>query len=78
MSRDSVVAFMRTLVVVPTYEEAANISELLHRLRVAAPAVDVLVVDDNSPDGTARLVKELAEELGQIDVLVAQRERWAR
>ena len=61
---------MRTLVVVPTYEEAANISELLHSVRVNAPDVDVLVVDDNSPDGTARLVKELAEELGQIDVLV--------
>jgi dolichol-phosphate mannosyltransferase len=61
---------MRTLVVVPTYEEAANISELLHRLRVAAPDVDVLVVDDNSPDGTARLAKDLAQELGQIDLLV--------
>src|SRR5580765_8093400 len=61
---------MRTLVVVPTYEEAANISELLHRLRDAAPDVDVLVVDDNSPDGTARVVQELEGTLGQIEVLV--------
>jgi dolichol-phosphate mannosyltransferase len=61
---------MRTLVVVPTYEEAANIPELLPRLRAAAPQVDILIVDDNSPDGTAKLAQELNEELGQIEVLV--------
>jgi dolichol-phosphate mannosyltransferase len=61
---------MRTLVVVPTYEEATNITELLQRTRAAAPDVDVLVVDDNSPDGTAKLAQALGEELGQIDVLV--------
>ena len=61
---------MRTLVVVPTYEEAANITDLLQRTRAAAPDVDVLVVDDNSPDGTAKLAQALGEELGQIDVLV--------
>ncbi|MEY2432428.1 MAG: dolichol-phosphate mannosyltransferase [Acidimicrobiaceae bacterium] len=61
---------MRTLVVVPTYEEATNITELLQRTRAAAPHVDILVVDDNSPDGTAKLAQALSEELGQIDVLV--------
>jgi dolichol-phosphate mannosyltransferase len=61
---------MRALVVVPTYEEAANIPELLPRLRAAAPDVDVLIVDDNSPDGTARIAQEMSEELGQIEVLV--------
>jgi dolichol-phosphate mannosyltransferase len=61
---------MRTLVVVPTYEEAANIPELLPRLRAAAPSVDILVVDDNSPDGTAKLAQEINEQLGQIEVLV--------
>ncbi len=61
---------MRTLVIVPTYEEAANIPELLPRLRAAAPNVDILIVDDNSPDGTAQLAREINEDLGQIDVLV--------
>src|SRR5882757_9021619 len=61
---------MRTLVVVPTLEEAANIPELLHRLRAAAPDADVLIVDDNSPDGTARLAQQINDELGQIEVLV--------
>src|SRR3954454_7149228 len=63
---------MRTLVVVPTYEEAGNIAELLQRIRAAAPEVDVLVVDDNSPDGTAKLAQALNEELGHIDVLVRE------
>jgi dolichol-phosphate mannosyltransferase len=46
----------RCLVVVPTYDEAANITRLLDSVRHAAQFADVLVVDDNSPDGTAGLV----------------------
>lgn len=61
---------MRTLVVVPTYEEAGNIEELLRRLRTAVPEVDILVVDDSSPDGTAGIVETVAGELGQIEVAV--------
>ncbi len=59
----------RTLIVVPTYEEAANIDELLRRVRQAEPHADVLVVDDRSPDGTAHLAEAVATELGQITVL---------
>jgi dolichol-phosphate mannosyltransferase len=61
---------MRTLVVVPTYLEVENIEEALTRLRAAAPSVDVLVVDDSSPDGTAALAQRVATDLGRIDVLV--------
>jgi dolichol-phosphate mannosyltransferase len=61
---------VRTLVVIPTYEEALNITEVLTRVRAAVPQVDILVVDDNSPDGTAALARATADELGQIDVLV--------
>lgn len=53
----------------PTYNEAENISEVLHRLRAAAPAVHVLVVDDGSPDGTAGMARDLADEIGHLDVL---------
>jgi dolichol-phosphate mannosyltransferase len=60
---------VRTLVVVPTYLEAENIEEYLHRTRAAMPSADLLVVDDNSPDGTADLAEKVAEELGQIEVL---------
>jgi len=61
---------VRTLVVIPTYDEALNITEVLTRVRAAVPQVDILVVDDNSPDGTADLARAAAEELGQVDVLV--------
>src|SRR4051794_34332052 len=63
---------MRALVVVPTYDEGANITESLSRIRTCAPDGDVLVVDDYSPDGTAKIAQDVAEELGQIDVLVRQ------
>jgi dolichol-phosphate mannosyltransferase len=46
-----------TVVVIPTYEEAETIGTTLDAVLAAAPAVDVLVVDDDSPDGTGDLVR---------------------
>jgi dolichol-phosphate mannosyltransferase len=60
---------VRALIVTPTYEEAENIAEFLHRAREAAPDADILVVDDNSPDGTADLAAEVAARLGHIEIL---------
>jgi dolichol-phosphate mannosyltransferase len=60
---------VRTLVITPTYAEAQNIDEFLRRTRAAAPDADILVVDDNSPDGTADIAESAAAELGNIDVL---------
>ena len=60
---------MRTLVITPTYVEAENIDEFLRRARAALPSADILVVDDNSPDGTADIAEAAAAELGGIDVL---------
>src|SRR5258708_22020908 len=60
---------MRALVVTPTYQESENIVEFLHRARAAAPDADILVVDDNSPDGTADLADEVGAQLGHIEVL---------
>ncbi|NTU71403.1 MAG: polyprenol monophosphomannose synthase [Coriobacteriia bacterium] len=51
---------MRTVVVVPTYNEAGNIQRLAELLLALEPFVDVLIVDDNSPDGTGRLGDEIA------------------
>lgn len=62
---------MRTLIVLPTFNEADNIVEVLQKLRAVVPEASVLVVDDSSPDGTADLVEEVAEEIG--DVLVMRR-----
>ena len=60
---------MRTVVVVPTYLEASNIVSFLEAVRSTVPDADVIVVDDNSPDGTADLAEKAGAELGQISVL---------
>ena len=60
---------MSALVVIPTYQEAENVVDVLERVRAAVPEASVLVVDDGSPDGTADLAQAKADELGQIDVL---------
>ena len=60
---------MRPLVVLPTYNEALNIAEVLTKTRAAVPDAEVLVVDDGSPDGTADLAEALGKELEQIQVL---------
>jgi dolichol-phosphate mannosyltransferase len=61
---------VRTVVVLPTYNEAENIVEFLRAVRGAVPEADVLVVDDNSPDGTAALAEGVAAESGRIKVLL--------
>ena len=64
---------MRALVVVPTYNEAACIARVVERLQAAAATgedeIDVLIVDDNSPDGTGAIADDLAARLPGIDVL---------
>jgi len=63
---------VRVLVITPTYDEAPNIEEMLRRTRAAMPDADILVVDDNSPDGTAAVASRVADELGRIEVMVRQ------
>ncbi len=60
---------MRTLVVLPTYQEAENIQNVIRLVREHLPDAHVLVVDDGSPDGTADLADDTAAELGQVEVL---------
>ena len=60
---------MRTLIVLPTFNEADNIVEVLRKLRAVVPEASVLVVDDSSPDGTADLVEEVAAEIGDVSVM---------
>jgi dolichol-phosphate mannosyltransferase len=57
------------LVVVPTYNERDNLGPILQRLHAALPAVDVLVVDDGSPDGTGELADKLAVGDDRVHVL---------
>ena len=59
----------KTLVVVPTYNERENLLPLAQRLLALPVPVDLLVVDDNSPDGTGKLADELAAKHPAIHVL---------
>ena len=58
-----------TLVVIPTYNERENLPPLIQRLLALPVQVDVLIVDDNSPDGTGKLADEIAAKHPGIHVL---------
>jgi apolipoprotein N-acyltransferase len=59
----------RVVVCMPTYNERENLRETAGRLRAANPGIDLLVIDDASPDGTGEVAEALAEEDPQIHVL---------
>lgn len=58
-----------TLVIIPTYNEADNLELIVARVRAATPAAHVLVVDDNSPDGTGALADALAAADRSVHVM---------
>ncbi len=59
----------KILVVTPTYNEAENIVQFIHDVLEKDPRLDILIVDDNSPDGTASMVKELQKTNSHILLL---------
>src|SRR5690242_18069683 len=59
----------RALVIIPTYNEAVNLSNLVPQVLGQDPRIEVLVVDDNSPDGTGQLAEALAVENPRVHVL---------
>lgn len=65
----------KSLVVVPTYNERDNLPLVLERLLAIRPPVDVLIVDDNSPDGTGKLADEMALKNPSIHVLHREEKR---
>lgn len=58
------------LITVCTYNESENISALILDIRKSAPIADIVVVDDNSPDGTAQIVEQLAEHDSGLHLLL--------
>jgi dolichol-phosphate mannosyltransferase len=60
---------MKTLVIIPTFNEASTVLDTINALLTELPEVDVLVVDDNSPDGTAQLVSEAAKSDSRISLI---------
>jgi dolichol-phosphate mannosyltransferase len=57
------------LVIIPTYNERENIEAITGRVRASVPAAQILIVDDNSPDGTGAIADALAAQDPQINVL---------
>lgn len=60
------------LIIIPTYNEKENISTLIDKLLTEIPATDILVVDDNSPDGTAKLVETTYKDERCVSVMNRQ------
>lgn len=59
----------RLLISLATYNEAGNLEPLAEEIRKFAPGADILVIDDNSPDGTGRLADEMAGRMSGVHVL---------
>ena len=60
---------MKTLVVIPTYDEKDNVAPMADALLAADPSLEILFVDDNSPDGTGAVIDEMCAANARIHVL---------
>ena len=60
---------MKTLVIVPTYNEKENIAAIVPAILAQNLGVEILVVDDNSPDGTAAVVRDMQQKFTQLHLL---------
>ncbi len=65
----------RSVLVLPTYNEIENIDRFIRAVRTSTPRIHVLIVDDNSPDGTGDAADSLASELGNMHVIHRTNER---
>jgi dolichol-phosphate mannosyltransferase len=59
----------RILVIIPTYNESENVERIVARTRTAVPKANILIADDNSPDGTGKLADTLAEADDHVHVM---------
>lgn len=60
---------MRTLIIIPTYNEIDNVEKIINSVLSQSPEIEILIIDDNSPDGTAAKVKELMAADSRIKLL---------
>ena len=60
---------MKTIVIIPTYNELDNLKRLLPQILNEYPWLSILIVDDNSPDGTANFVEELRDKDKRVNIL---------
>lgn len=60
---------MKTLIIIPTYNENKNIQPLVNEILAIESRIEILVVDDNSPDGTGEIAQKLSEQFQRVHVL---------
>lgn len=60
---------MKTIIVIPTYNEKDNLKPLVEEILKITPYINILIVDDNSPDGTGEIADELSKIYSQVKVL---------
>jgi dolichol-phosphate mannosyltransferase len=61
---------MKTLIIIPTYNERQNIEKLVKEILIFYPEAQILVVDDNSPDGTSKIVEQMARKYENIHLML--------
>jgi len=64
---------VKTLIIIPTYNEKENIGEIINKILGLGVELDILVVDDNSPDGTHKIVKEISEKNKRVNLLLREK-----
>ena len=64
---------MRLLVSTATYNESGNVAELITEINKHAPSHDILIIDDNSPDGTGEILDKIAQENKALKVIHRER-----
>src|SRR5262245_5412818 len=60
---------MKTLIIIPTYNEVDNLRPLLKEIFAQVPESDILIIDDNSTDGTGKLANEIHTDKSQVHVI---------
>ncbi len=60
---------MKAIVIIPTYNEAENIEKLINKIFSIIPDINILIVDDNSPDGTAAIVEKIMQNDSRLHLI---------
>ncbi len=69
MTESQVASHPRAVICLPTYNEAENLPLMVRAIHEVVPSIDILVIDDGSPDGTGRIADEIASGDGRVHVL---------
>lgn len=69
MDKHNLGEIMKSIVVIPTYNEAENIESLIRAINEQVPEMHVLIVDDNSPDGTSNIVEKIMENDNRVHLI---------